>query len=219
MLLSHLVSTELTSNNLPTGFIWAGNGIFRSVTRQEFKAVVYHREVHTPGLPGLKQEFKLLVPPVPHTKVKAIIERIQQEPDLEQLFYLYWRGDWTPSTDAPPGGRSEASNPCGANPLGLCDRWEVLYPEQECTPSTCIACDRFPEPAVIEIHSHGAARAFFSGTDDLEEDGCRISTVIGKSNGQLEIVSRVCVHGLFLPISSNLIYENIHLHCNHVFSF
>jgi PRTRC genetic system protein A len=191
MLLSHLVSTELTSNNLPTGFIWAGNGIFRSVTRQEFKAVVYHREVHTPGLPGLKQEFKLFVPPVPQKKVKAIIERIQQEPDLEQLFYLYWRGD----------------------------RWEVLYPEQECTPSTCIAGDRFPEPAVIEIHSHGAARAFFSGTDDFEEDGCRISTVIGKSNGQLEIVSRVCVHGLFLPISSNLIYENIHLHCNHVFSF
>jgi PRTRC genetic system protein A len=191
MLLSHSVAGNLTSNNLPTGFIWAGNGIFRSVTRQEFKAVVCHREVHTPGLPELVQEFKLLVPPVPHTKVKAIIEQIQQEPDLEQLFYLYWRGD----------------------------RWEVLYPEQECTPSTCIAGDRFPEPAVIEIHSHGAMGAFFSGTDNLEEDGCRISTVIGKSTGQLEIVSRVCVHGLFLPISSNLIYENIHLHCNHVFSF
>ena len=191
MLLSHSVAGNLTSNNLPTGFIWAGNGIFRYVTRREFKAVVCHREVHTPGLPEFKQEFKLLVPPVPQTKVKAIIKQIQQEPDLEQLFYLYWRGD----------------------------RWEVLFPEQECTPSTCIAGDRFLEPAVIEIHSHGAARAFFSGTDDLEEDGCRISTVIGKSNGQLEIVSRVCVHGLFLPISSNLIYENIHLHCNHVLSF
>jgi PRTRC genetic system protein A len=191
MLLSHSVSTELTNNNLPTGFIWAGNGIFRSVTRQEFKAVVCHREVHTPGLPEFEQEFKLLVPPVPHTKVKAIIKQIQQEPNLEQLFYLYWRGD----------------------------RWEVLYPEQECTPSTCIAGDRFLEPAVIEIHSHGAARAFFSGTDDLEENGCRISTVIGKSNSQLEIVSRVCVHGLFLPIPSNLIYENISLHCNHVLPF
>jgi PRTRC genetic system protein A len=191
MLLSHSVAGNLTSNNLPTGFIWAGNGIFRSVTRREFQAVVYHLEVHTPGLPELVQEFKLLVPPVPPTKVEAIIEQIQQEPDLEQLFYLYWRGD----------------------------RWEVLYPEQECTPSTCIAGDRFPEPAVIEIHSHGAMGAFFSGTDDLEEDGCRISTVIGRSNGQLEIISRVCVHGLFLPIPSNLIYENIHLHCNHVSSF
>jgi hypothetical protein len=169
MLLSHWVSTELTNNNLPTGFIWAGNGIFRSVTRQEFKAVVCHRKVHTTGLPEFKQEFKLLVPPVPHTKVKAIIKQIQQESDLEQLFYLYWRGDWTTSM--------------------LRDRWEVLYPEQECTPSTCIAGDRFLEPAVIEIHSHGAARAFFSGTDDLEEDGCRISTVIGRSNGQLEIVA------------------------------
>lgn len=219
MLLSHSVAGNLTSNNLPTGFIWAGNGIFRSVTRREFKAVVCHCEVHTPGLPEFKQEFKLLVPSVPQKKVEAIIEQIQQEPDLEQLFYLYWRGDWTPSTDAPPGERSEAPNPFGANPLGLRDRWEVLYPEQECTPSTCIAGDRFPEPAVIEIHSHGAARAFFSSTDDLEEDGCRISTVIGKSNDQLEVISRVCVHGLFLPIQSSLIYENIHLHCNHVFSF
>jgi PRTRC genetic system protein A len=191
MLLSHSVAGNLTSNNLPTGFIWAGNGIFRSVTRQEFKAVVSHREVFTPGLPEFKQEFKLLVPPVPQKKVEAIIKQIQKEPDLEQLFYLYW----------------------------LRDRWEVLYPEQECTPSSCIAGDRFLEPAVIEIHSHGAARAFFSGTDDLEENGCRISTVIGKSNGQLEIVSRVCVHGLFLPIPSNLIYENIYLHCNHVLPF
>jgi PRTRC genetic system protein A len=202
MLLSHSVAkdlVELSLLDLPTGFIWAGNGIFRSVTRQEFKAVVCHREVHTPGLPEFEQEFKLLVPPVPHTKVKAIIKQIQQEPNLEQLFYLYWRGDWTPSM--------------------LRDRWEVLYPEQECTPSSCIAGDRFLEPAVIEIHSHGAARAFFSGTDDLEENGCRISTVIGKSNGQLEIVSRVCVHGLFLPIQSSLIYENIHLHCNHVLPF
>jgi PRTRC genetic system protein A len=191
MLLSHSVAkdlVELSLLDLPTGFIWAGNGIFRSVTRQEFKAVVCHRKVHTPGLPEFEQEFKLLISPVPHTKVKAIIEQIQQEPDLEQLFYLYWRSD----------------------------RWEVLYPEQECTPSSCIAGDRFLEPAVIEIHSHGAARAFFSGTDDLEENGCRISTVIGKSHGQLEIVSRVCVHGLFLPIQSSLIYENIHLHCNHV---
>jgi hypothetical protein len=212
MLLSHSVAkdlVELSLQDLPTGFIWAGNGIFRSVTRREFKAVVCHREVHTPGLPELLQEFKLLVPPVPQKKVEAIIKQIQKEPDLEQLFYLYWQGDWTPSTDAPPG----------ANPLGLRDRWEILYPEQECTPSTCIAGDRFPEPAVIEIHSHGAMGAFFSGTDDLEEDGCRISTVIGKSNGQLEIVSRVCVHGLFLPIKSSLIYENIHLHCNHVLPF
>ncbi|MEN9566104.1 MAG: hypothetical protein RLZZ69_1300 [Cyanobacteriota bacterium] len=212
MLLSHSVAkdlVELSLLDLPTGFIWAGNGIFRSAIRQEFKAVVCHREVHTPGLPEFKQEFKLLVPPVPQTKVKAIIEQIQQEPDLEQLFYLYWRSDWTTSRDAPPG----------ANPLGLRDRWEVLYPEQECTPSTCIASDRFLEPAVIEIHSHGAARAFFSDTDDLEENGCRISTVIGKSNGQLEIVSRVCVHGLFLPIQSSLIYENIYLHCHDVFPF
>ena len=191
MLLSHWVSTELTSNNLPTGFIWAGNGIFRSVTRQEFKAVVYHREVDTPGLPKFKQEFKLLVPPVPKAKIKAIIDRINQHPDLEQLFYLYWRDN----------------------------AWEVICPEQECTPTNCISLEQHPEPAAIEIHSHGSMGAFFSATDNQEENGCRISTVIGRSNNQLEIVSRVCVHGLFLTYPSDQIYQNINSYCRHVIPF
>ncbi|PSB10628.1 hypothetical protein C7B62_08600 [Pleurocapsa sp. CCALA 161] len=176
---------------LPQDFLWAGNGIFRSVTRTEFRAVALYHRVLTPGLIELSPQFQLLVSPVPREKVKDIIDEIRRYPDLEQLFYLYWRGE------------------C----------WEVFKPEQECTPYSCVCLDPYPEPAAIEIHSHGYANAFFSKTDNREETGCRISTVFGRTNRQLEVTSRVCIHGLFLNIDSNRIYQDINHYCHHVTDF
>lgn len=191
MLLSHAIFTPELKQDLPTGLIWAGNGIFRSVKRIEFTAIVLHHQVNTPCLPELTQDFKLLVPQVPQDQVKKIIDRVNEHATLEQLFYLYWRAT----------------------------SWEVIQPEQECTPSSCVSLEQYPEPAVIEIHSHGAMGAFFSSTDDREENGCRISTVIGRRNNQLEINSRVCVHGLFLNVPTDAIFENINNYCHHVIPF
>ena len=191
MLLNHFIVRSRSTQDCPPGYLWAGNGIFRSVTRTEFNATIAHSLVTTPGLAELSPNFELLVPQVPPDKVKGIIDRINQYPDLEQLFYLYWRGT----------------------------AWEVICPEQECTPTSCISLEQYPEPAAIEIHSHGSMGAFFSATDNKEENGCRISTVIGRSNNQLEIVSRVCAHGLFLDVASDQIYQNINSYCCHVTPF
>ncbi|NJL51129.1 MAG: hypothetical protein HC930_01015 [Hydrococcus sp. SU_1_0] len=191
MLLNHSIVRSESAQDLPPGYLWAGNGIFRSVSRTEFNATITHRLVTTPGLTELLPGFELLVPQVPQDKVKSIIDRINQHRDLEQLFYLYWRGT----------------------------AWEVIFPEQECTSTSCISLEQHPEPAAIEIHSHGSMGAFFSSTDNQEENGCRISTVIGRNNNQLEIVSRVCAHGLFLNLSSDQIYQNINSYCSHVIPF
>ena len=191
MLLNHSIVKSRLPKDLPPGYLWAGNGIFRSVSRTEFNATIVHSLVTTPGLVELSSSFELLVPQVPQNKVEAIIDHINQYPDLEQLFYLYWRDT----------------------------AWEVICPEQECTPTSCICLEQYPEPAAIEIHSHGSMGAFFSATDNKEENGCRISTVIGRSNNQLEIVSRVCAHGLFLDVASDQIYQHINSYCRHVIPF
>ena len=191
MLINHSIVKSKSAQDCPPGFLWAGNGIFRSVSRTEFNATIAHSLVTTPGLTELLPGFELLVPKVPEDKVKGIIERINQHPDIEQLFYLYWRGD----------------------------AWQVICPEQECTPTSCISLEQHPEPAAIEIHSHGSMNAFFSSTDNREENGCRISTVIGRSKGQLEITSRVCAHGLFLNVASDQIYQNSNSYCRHVILF
>ena len=179
----HHYSIVKKSPNLPLsqGYHWAGNGIFRSATRTEFRATLLYHPVNTPGLARLIPQFELLVSPVSQAQVEAIVKRIRQFPNLEQLFYLYWRGD----------------------------RWEILVPEQECTARSCLCLDTHPEPAAIEIHSHGLSGAFFSPTDDREETGFRISTVFGKADKELEVISRVCVHGLFLNLDSSQIYQDI----------
>ena len=191
MLINHFIVKPESATDLSPGYLWAGNGIFRSVKRTEFNATIAHSLVTTPGLAELSPSFELIVPQVPQNKVESIIDRINQYLNLEQLFYLYWRGT----------------------------AWEVICPEQECTPTSCISLEQHPEPAAIEIHSHGSMGAFFSATDNKEENGCRISTVIGRTNNQLEIVSRVCAHGLFLEIASDRIYQNINSYCFHVIPF
>ena len=106
MLLNHSIVKSESAQDFPPGYLWAGNGIFRSVTRTEFNATIAHSLAATPGLTELVPKFELLVPQVPQDKVKGITLRINQYPNLEQLFYLYWRGT----------------------------AWEVICPEQECTP-------------------------------------------------------------------------------------
>ena len=202
MLLNHSIVKKPPKKDFPQGFLWGNNGIFRSVERTEFQAIVPHASIATPGLAPIKTEFRLRVPKVPKQRVKAIIKQVNQYPNLEQLFYLYWRGTG----------------------------WEVVKPEQECTPSSCLCLEQFPEPASIEIHSHGSMGAFFSSTDDAEETGCRISSVVGRNSdcpkglashraertgkaNRLEIISRVCVHGLFAIVDSAHVYEGVEDYC------
>lgn len=187
MLLKHSIIQP--NSSYTSGYVWAGNGIFRSESRTEFRATVPHRLMNTPGLSKLSPGFELLVPKIPETKVKAIVQQINQYSNLEQLFYLYWKDN----------------------------TWEVVRPEQRCTANSCISQERYPESAPIEIHSHGSMSAFFSDIDDQEESGCRVSSVIGRYDDKLEIVSRVCVHGLFLKVDSSQIYQNISNYCRVLF--
>lgn len=78
--------------------------------------------------------------------------------------------------------------------------WEGEYrlrvPCQE--PSTCgVKYERLPS-TVLDIHSHGTMRPFFSGTDDQDEQGLRLYMVVGRFNTLMpEIEMRVGVYGYF----------------------
>ena len=53
---------------------------------------------------------------------------------------------------------------------------------------------------VAEFHSHGSSRAFFSKTDDADEQGFRIYGVVGRlDDPESELSLRVGVYGHFAP--------------------
>ena len=81
--------------------------------------------------------------------------------------------------------------------------WEGEYrlrvPCQET--STCgVRYERLPS-TVLDIHSHGTMRPFFSGTDDQDEQGLRLYMVVGRLDTLMpEIEMRIGVYGYFSPV-------------------
>ena len=65
-----------------------------------------------------------------------------------------------------------------------------------------------PEAAVLEFHSHGRMAAFFSGTDDQDEQGFRLYGVAGKLDRiEPEVRLRVGVYGNFQEIPPEEIFQ------------
>ena len=81
--------------------------------------------------------------------------------------------------------------------------WEGEYrlrvPCQET--STCgVRYERLPS-TVLDIHSHGTMRPFFSGTDNQDEQGLRLYMVVGRLDSLIpEVEMRVGVYGYFGPV-------------------
>ena len=60
---------------------------------------------------------------------------------------------------------------------------------------------------MAEVHSHGRARAFFSATDDRDEQGLRIYGVAGRLDTPLpELRLRVGVYGHFAPVALGQVF-------------
>ena len=62
--------------------------------------------------------------------------------------------------------------------------------------------------AVAEFHSHGRHRAFFSSTDDRDEQGFRIYGVVGRmGESRPELALRVGIYGHFAPVGFADVFE------------
>ena len=53
---------------------------------------------------------------------------------------------------------------------------------------------------VVELHSHGPMRAFFSGIDDEDERGFKVYGVVGRLPETPEVNLRVGIYGYFHPL-------------------
>lgn len=63
--------------------------------------------------------------------------------------------------------------------------------------------DYDPEAVVVDLHTHGTGRAFFSGTDDHDDrvSGFQISVVLGQLDRPMpQCLMRVSIHGQMFPV-------------------
>ena len=130
------------------------------------------------GLAPVDEKLQLTHGPIPAQLFELGLRWFQGAPDTERFFAVRWDGD----------------------------AYRVVVPPQAGT-ETSLAY-RPPAGVVAEFHSHGSARAFFSATDDRDEQGFRIYGVVGRLDApRPELRLRVGVYGHFAPVDWSQVFD------------
>jgi len=169
-------------------FVLTKSLILLEAERDEFKARVPVSIVH-PKIPGLDDEYmefewKIARPPISLLKMKVLpfFRCMLNGGDhpKEAIVNLYWSGS----------------------------EWKVGFPKQEATRGSVKTHDALPEGGVIQIHSHGHMRPFFSTHDNRDEKGFLIYGVIGSFDKEVpQALFRIGINGYWLPLEVNHVFS------------
>jgi PRTRC genetic system protein A len=185
-LVQHLIVQE--DGTLPSipdclyAYVMAGNGIFLYAKREYLEVLIPISGLTIPGLPLLEPFVRM--PRVPVVVMQYILKASQANLPDEMLFWFHF----------------DSSQ----------QKWKVNVPAQVCHPTSVIPIDRndpMGSTALIDLHSHARMEAFFSRTDDKDEQGFRIFAVHGRVNDKPEISVRVGVYGNHWDIPANFVFE------------
>ena len=119
----------------------------------------------------MTEKVELTHGPIPARLFEVGLRWFQDDPDTERFFAVRWDG--------------RSYRPVVPPQMGTATRLAYVP----------------PAGVVAEFHSHGTSRAFFSATDDRDEQGFRIYGVVGRLDDPLpELSLRVGVYGHFAPL-------------------
>lgn len=167
-------------------YLFAANGVFIRGIRPEITAIIPVQLYSSPirGLTTLEPDISINLPLIPKALILSIWRQSCLAQDLngqllEILFHL--------SVDN--------------------NTWILTTPKQTQSPYHCQSVEPYNN-ALAEIHSHGAGAAYFSRTDNEEENGFRIYAVMGKFDTlNPEILVRIGLFSYFMTISASKVFE------------
>ena len=133
------------------------------------------------GLAPVSEKVTLTHGPIPAQLFELGLRWFQEAPGTERFFAVGWDK--------------------GA--------YRLVIPPQSGTGSSLTY--RPPAGVVAEFHSHGRHRAFFSATDDGDEQGFRVYGVVGRLHDPLpELTLRVGIYGHFAPLHWSQVFDGPH---------
>lgn len=170
-------------------YVLAGNGVFVRAETRFFTVLLQVTACTVRGLPPLRPQFQLLVPRIPARLLDAVLADAlrARRPDngLNEALYQFHHH-----------GRAV----------------QVKKPAQQTTPTSVAASvtTAVADAAgiVCDLHSHGNMRAFFSQTDNADEQGARLYAVIGRLDSEPEMRLRVGVYGYWLALPLTAVFTN-----------
>ena len=130
------------------------------------------------GLAPVSEKLELAHGPIPAHVFELGLGWMLAAPDTERFFAIRWDGDG----------------------------YRLVVPPQEGTGSSLSY--QPPSGVIAEFHSHARHRAFFSATDDRDEQGFRVYGVVGRLGTPApELTLRVGTYGHFAPLDWRQVFD------------
>ncbi|MBI2851980.1 MAG: hypothetical protein HYX84_02585 [Chloroflexi bacterium] len=159
-------------------YILAGNGLFVSADNEHLRATIIVSPARVRGLAPIKESFEMLCGKIPGRLCNLAISIMAGELSRERYLAVIWES-----------GEYRLRMPAQQGVAGA-----VTY---ETLPNT-----------IMDIHSHHKMKAFFSSTDDRDEQGFRIYMVAGRLDTFFpEVMIRLGVYGYFMPLDVNQVFD------------
>lgn len=183
-LVQHLVvDTDGSLPQIPNclyAYIMAGNGVFVYAKRPGLEVLIPVSTCKIAGLPALTPHVNT-AKRVSAFLLADVVHVCKQVFPNETLFWFNWD-----------------------------DEWSIHIPEQQTTKASIVPCDRHDEAgtsALIDLHSHARFSPFFSPTDNEDETGFRIYTVIGNVDKTPTMSVRVGVYSHYFNIPASTVFD------------
>jgi len=152
-------------------YVLGSGGLYVQSESAHLTARVLVAPCEVRGLAPVTGRVELAHGPIPARLFEVGLRWFQDDPDTERFFAVRW------------DSRS----------------YQPVVPPQVGTATSLAYAP--PAGVVAEFHSHGRSRAFFSKTDDRDEQGFRIYGVAGRlDTDRPEVSLRVGVYGHFAPV-------------------
>ncbi len=162
-------------------YILAGNGVFVRAETHFFHAQLPIAACVVRGLTPLAASFRLKVGRIPGRLLARVLADARQARRVggglnEVLYQFHHQGQ----------------------------RVQVRKPQQQVGAISIMAVGGGAPDILCDLHSHGNMPAYFSQTDDADEQGARLYAVIGRLDSKPEIRLRVGVYGYWqaLPVTA-----------------
>ncbi len=159
-------------------YVLGAGGLYVQSESAQLTARVLAAPCEVRGLASVTEKVELTHGPIPARLFEVGLRWFQDTPDTERFFAVRWDGR----------------------------AYRLVVPEQEGTATRLKYTP--PTGVVAEFHSHGSSRAFFSKTDDGDEQGFRIYGVVGRlDDPEPEVSLRVGVYGHFAPVDWPQVFD------------
>ncbi len=169
-------------------YVVARNGLFIRGEDSRMRAVVQVAACTLFGPAEIEPMAELKVDRVPGVWLRSVLASARQRLPNEAMYEFIWDG---------------------TEHHAVTHTWRCLMPRQRATPTAVDVLDIHPD-TVVDLHSHNSMAAFFSETDDADEQGLRFYAVIGRIDTDApEIRVRVGVYGHFMDVPAEMIFDDL----------